>query len=62
MSPQNHMNISGRLMMNIQTVFSAAMIIFMAVLIVMMWVIYSGMKKFLSDNIEEALIVAGDSI
>ena len=34
----------------------------MAVLIVMMWVIYSGMKKFLSDNIEEALIVVGDSI
>ena len=34
----------------------------MAALIVMMWVIYSGMKKFLSDNIEEALIVAGDSI
>ena len=49
----------GRFRMEI--IFAGTMIIFMVIFLVMMWTIYSGMKKFLSDNIEEALIVSGDS-
>ena len=45
-----------------EIIFAGIVIVFMVIFLVMMWMIYSGMKKFLSDNIEEALIVSGDYI
>ncbi len=49
-------------MVNLQTAAVAAMVVFLMVFIVMMWRIYAGMKQFLSENIEEALIVSAESI
>ena len=48
--------------MDLQVVIAAALVVFMGVFLVMMWKICNGMKQFLSDNIEEALIVSGDYI
>lgn len=45
-----------------EIIFAGIVIVFMVIFLVMMWTIYRGMKKFLSDNIEEALIVSGDYI
>lgn len=45
-----------------EIIFAGIMIVFMVIFLVMMWTIYSGMKKFLTDNIEEALVVSGDYI
>ena len=48
--------------MDLQILSAAVLIAFMLVFMLMMWKIYKGMKKFLSDNIEEALLVSGEYI
>lgn len=51
--------------MDLQILYAALLVVFMCIflfMIFMMWKIYKGMKKFLSDNIEEALLVSGEYI
>ena len=52
----------GECGLTLQVISAAAMMIFMLIFIVMMWKISSGMKQFLSENIEEALIVSAECI
>ena len=52
----------GECALDLQVICAAAMMGFMLVFVVMMWKISSGMKQFLSDNIEEALIVSAECI
>ena len=48
--------------MELEIVLTAALIIFMAILILVMLGIYRDMKRFLSNNIEEVLIISAETI
>lgn len=48
--------------LNIQIIFSAAVIVFMVIFLAVTWIIYGGMKKFLRSNIGEVLIISGETI
>ena len=48
--------------MDLQVIFAAAFVVLLVVLIVMMAIFYNGMKKFLSYNVTDALIVSAEAI
>jgi phage-related protein len=48
--------------MDLQVLSALVLIAFMCIFLLMMWKVYKGMKLFLKENIEEALLVSGEYI